>query len=44
MNFYEDQKEVVVSTFILHKLDVMHTFQKKNGRKTHGITVLFNEY
>ena len=34
MNFYEDQKEVVVRTFISHKLYVMHTFQKKWKKNT----------
>ena len=39
VNFYKDQKEVGVCMSISYKY-----FSAKNGRKTHGITVLFNEY
>ena len=43
INFYDDQKEVGCVRLI-HINKVLFVISAKNGRKTHGITVLFNEY
>ena len=43
IHFYEEHKEVGVRTSIAHKLGTIRIFSLK-WKKTHGITVLFNEY